>query len=317
MRLLSFHTMAPAPTRAAPWCTPATAVLLAICLGGAGAASSALAPGIEQKEIVRGGERHSYYLFVPPRAPRTSPLPLLVVMHGAGGNGLDQISAWRAVADQYQFMLLGPNIANSPAAWDDLYDHPEWIRDAIGETSAEHPVDGRRMYLWGYSAGGMFSFYFAFLESRYFAAAAVHGGVIENFKYQMADFAARKLPIAYYIGTRDQWWPVEKTRASRDALLARGFPLHYVELAGADHNFFASAGPITSDAWKFMSRHALDADPRFDPLDLKRIKSALRWGGQPLRATAEIDGYFLQVYSQCRGRNRGKGSGLPASSSAP
>lgn len=249
---------------------------MAMCLNGARAAAPEPAPEIELKTIVRGGEKHSYYLFIPSHAPRNAPLPLLVVMHGAGGNGLDQVSAWRAVAERNRFVLLGPNIANSPAAWDELYDHPEWIREAIEEASAEHPVDGRRIYLWGYSAGGMFSFYFAFLESRYFAAAAVHGGVIENFKYQMADFAERKLPIAYYIGTRDQWWPVEKTRATRDALTARGFPVHYVELKGADHNFFASAEQITGDAWNFMGRYALESDPRFEPLDLKKIKSALR-----------------------------------------
>ena len=250
--------------------------VLAAALPGAIAGPRDFPPGVEQKVLVSAGQRHSYYRFIPPRAAVNAPLPLLVVMHGAGGSGLDQIEAWRAAAEEKQFILLGPNIPNSAAAWDELYDHPEWIHEAVGEISREHPVDVRRMYLWGYSAGGMFSFYLAFLESRYFAAAAVHGAVIENFKYQMADFAERRLPIAYYIGTRDQWWPVEKTRASRDALLARGFPVHYVELPGADHNFLASADVVTRDAWAFFNRYALDRDPRFDPPDLARIKRALR-----------------------------------------
>ena len=132
------------------------------------------------------------------------------------------------------------------------------------------------MYLWGYSAGGMFSFYLAFLESRYFAAAAVHGGVIENAKYQMADFAVRKVPFAYYIGTKDQWWSVNQTRASRDAMLSRGFTVHYVEMKGADHNFYTRREEITSDAWKFMKQFMLDAEPQFDPLNLAKIKAALK-----------------------------------------
>ena len=235
-----------------------------------------LPPGIEKETIQSGATPQSYYLYVPEHAKKAKPMPLLVVMHGAGGDGLGQVAAWKPLAEANNIILIGPNIKNSGADWDELYDHPEWIRDAIDETAKKHPVDSRRMYLWGYSAGGMFTFYLAFLESRYFAAAAVHGGIIENSKYQMAYFAVRKLPFAFYIGTKDQWWSVNQTRASRDALASRGFPVHYVEMKGADHNFYSRSEEITSDAWKFMKEYVLDADPQFDPLDLAKIKVALK-----------------------------------------
>ena len=233
-------------------------------------------PGIEKRSIKTGGTEHTYYLYVPSPAKDGRPMPVIVLMHGAGGDGLGQAAAWIRIAEANNIILIAPNIANSARAWDELYEHPEWIRGAIDEVGKSRPVDGRRMYLWGYSAGGMFSFYFAFLESRYFAAAAVHGGVIENFKYQMADFAVRKVPFAYYIGTRDQWWTVDQTRATRDALTSRQFPVHYVELKGADHDFHARSEEVTGDAWKFMKRYALDTEPQFDPLDLPKIKSALK-----------------------------------------
>jgi poly(3-hydroxybutyrate) depolymerase len=247
-----------------------------LTLGGATAVAQELARGVEKKTIGAGVAQQSYYLFVPDHAKKDPPMPLIVLVHGAGGSGLDQLEAWRSLAERHGIILLAPNIRNSAADWDQLYDHPEWIRDAVNEVGRKHPVDGRRMYLWGYSAGCMFSFYFAFLESRYFAAAAVHGGVIENFKFQMADFAVRKVPFAYYIGTKDQWWTVQQTRATRDALTARAFPVHYVELNGADHRFFMRAEEITSDAWKYMKQFALDKEPQFDPLDLEKIKSDLR-----------------------------------------
>lgn len=249
--------------------------LVALCFYADGRAQT-LPPGVERKTIQSGASLQSYVLYVPERRGETGLMPLLVVMHGAGGNGLEQVQAWLPLAAAESVILLGPNIENSARVWDQLYDHPEWIRGAIDQTAREHHVDSRRLYLWGYSAGGMFSFYLAFLESRYFAAAAVHGGVIENFKYQMADFARRKIPLAYYIGTRDQWWSVQQTRASRDALVSRGFPVHYVELEGADHNFHARSGEITRDAWSYMSRLSLEAAPQFDPLDLPKIKAALK-----------------------------------------
>jgi poly(3-hydroxybutyrate) depolymerase len=247
-----------------------------IGLGGMVSAAQDLAPGVEKRTIAAGGTQQSYYLYVPDHAKKDPPMPLIVLVHGAGGDGLGQVEAWRSLAERHRIILLAPNIRNSAADWDQLYYHPEWIRDAINEVGRKHSVDGRRMYLWGYSAGCMFSFYLVFLESRYFAAAAVHGGVVENFKFQMADFAARKVPIAYYIGTRDQWWTVQQSRATRDALTARSFPVHYVELNGADHSFFARSEEITSDAWKYMKQFALDKDPQFDRLDLGKIKSALQ-----------------------------------------
>ena len=249
--------------------------MAALCLCASGVAQD-LPPGIEKKTIQAGGTQQSYFLYFPEHGKKAKPMPLIVLMHGSGGDGLGQVEAWKSLAEANNVILIGPNIRNSAADWDELYDHPEWIRGAIAEVGKKHPVDGRRMYLWGYSAGGMFSFYLAFLESRYFAAAVVHGGVIENSKYQMADFAVRKVPFAYYIGTKDQWWTVNQTRASRDALTSRGFTVHYVELRGADHNFYTHREEITNDAWKFMKQFVLDAEPQFDLLNLAKIRAALR-----------------------------------------
>jgi poly(3-hydroxybutyrate) depolymerase len=252
-----------------------TAAIVALFLC-ANAFAQSLPPGVGKKDIQSGSTRQSYYFYVPEHAKNAKAMPVIVVMHGSGGDGLGQVLAWMALAEANHVILIGPNIGNSVAAWDELYDHPKWILDAIAEVGKKNPVDGRRVYLWGYSAGGIFAFYLAFMESRYFAAAAVHGGVIEQFKYQLADFAVRKVPFAYYIGTRDQWWTVEQTRASRDALIRRGFTVHYTELKGADHNFYARSEEITADAWKFMKEYALDSDPEFDALDLPRIRAAFR-----------------------------------------
>ncbi|HLH08349.1 MAG TPA: dienelactone hydrolase family protein [Terriglobales bacterium] len=250
-------------------------VLLSLC-------ASSTAQTNDAREVLdlntlqdRGG-KHSYYIFIPEHDLHVKPVPLIVILHGAGGNGIGQIQAWLPVARRNHVILLAPNIENSPAAWDQLYDHPEWIHSAIDDIGKTHAIDTHRVYLWGYSAGGMFTFYFAFLESRFFAAAGVYGAVIENSKYQMADFATRKIPISYYIGTRDQWWTTRQTRASRDALLSRGFQVHYAELKGADHNFYAHSSEVTTDAWDFFRQHALTDEPHFDAIDLPRIKAALK-----------------------------------------
>ena len=251
------------------------ATLLAALWLHSAAAQELLPPGIQRKWIKSGRESHSYYLYLPPKAAKDTPLPFMLVMPAAGHTGLNEIAGWNKVLETNDIIIVGPNIGGLSSEWDQLYDHPEWLRTAMEEAKKEHPVDGRHMYIWGDSSGAAFAFYFALLESQSFAAAAVHGGVIHNFKFQIADFATRKIPIAYYIGTRDPWWTLNQTRSVRDALTTRGFPVHYVELPGADHNFFAHLEQVTADAWEFLSQQSLDADPKFEPLDLGKIKHAL------------------------------------------
>jgi poly(3-hydroxybutyrate) depolymerase len=117
-----------------------------------------LPAGVEKKIIQAGSTQQSYYVYAPEHARDAKPMPVIVVMHGAGGNGLEQVAAWKPLAEANNIILIGPNIRNSAADWDQLYDHPEWIKSAIDETGKQHPVDQRRIYLWGYSAGGMFTF---------------------------------------------------------------------------------------------------------------------------------------------------------------
>ena len=69
--------------------------------------------------------------------------------------------------------------------------------------------------------------------------------------------AQRKTPIAIYIGDHDQFFTVENVRKTRDLLLKAGFPIHYVELANHDHNYYARSDEINSDAWKFFRKNSL------------------------------------------------------------
>jgi poly(3-hydroxybutyrate) depolymerase len=252
------------------------AALLAALSVWPGAAQQGLPEGVQRRLIRSGHESHAYFIYNPPKADKDKPLPLMLLVPSAGLTGLNEMAGWNKVVEANPMILVGIDVGMLSADWDDLFDHPEWVHGAVEEARKVHPVDGRHMYIWGESSGAAFAFYFAFLESQYFAAAAVHAGVIRNFRFQMADFAARKIPIAYYIGTRDGWWTLEQTRSVRDALTQRGFPVHYVELKGADHNFFSHMDDVTGDAWEYLSQQSLEADPKFEPLDMARIKHALR-----------------------------------------
>jgi enterochelin esterase-like enzyme len=43
-------------------------------------------------------------------------------------------------------------------------------------------------------------------------------------------------------------------RKTRDLLKKSGFPVHYVELQGHDHNYYSLSEQINSDAWDFLRK---------------------------------------------------------------
>lgn len=63
----------------------------------------------------------------------------------------------------------------------------------------------------------------------------------------------------FYIGDRDQFFTLGNVRNTRDLLI------HHVELPNHDHNCYARADKINSDAWKFMKESILPA-PRASEL---------------------------------------------------
>ncbi len=103
----------------------------------------------------------------------------------------------------------------------------------------------------------------AILESEYFAAGAIHAGAVSSDYFSIFDFATRKIPLAIYIGTKDQFYPIEVVRATSEALKKRGFPLLYREMPGHDHNYKAVAPEINKEIWEYFTSNPLPQDPRY------------------------------------------------------
>ena len=151
-------------------------------------------------------------------------------------------------------LLIAPDLPRD-AEFEDAA--PEFFRRLTSAVEGEWSVDKRRVYVFGHSMGGYLAFDAAMFDADVFAAAAVHASYIAPAYAGIVDRAARKIPIALYIGDADQAVPIGKVRATRELLLANGFPLHYLELRGHDHNYGAMSGKINSDAWEFLSKQRL------------------------------------------------------------
>lgn len=216
----------------------------------------------EKRSIVSDGRTRIYYRYVPPGVTAARPAPLLVTLHGSGGNGWSLVYKWRKFAEKKGIVLVGPDSTNSEI-WNIDNDGPAFLHDLVEETRRDLPIDGRRIYLFGHSGGAVFAIEIAALESEYFAAAAVHAGALESQYHSVFQYASRKTPIFLIVGTRDVLFPLPSVRATRDALAERGFPVELRELWNHNHNYYLRSGEINRYSWEFLSRHALTDDAKY------------------------------------------------------
>jgi poly(3-hydroxybutyrate) depolymerase len=222
------------------------------------------------KETVRSkGKERAYYLFVSEKVKQASPAPLVVLLHGSGRNGLSLVEKWKELANKEGLILVGPDSENS-RGWKIPEDGPDFVHELIETLKARYKINPRRMYLFGHSAGAGQALYLSLLESEYFAATAVHAGALDKGAGPFMDRAQRKIPIAIFVGTNDQLFPLPVVRATRDALNDRGFNSELTEIKGHTHWYYDRAAEINQSAWEFLKRHELAGEPKFEQYQFNR-----------------------------------------------
>jgi poly(3-hydroxybutyrate) depolymerase len=234
--------------------------LLIICL--AAVAMSAIAQEATKEKILSGDKERTYYLFIPEKLEKEKPVPMVILLHGSGHNGLSFIDRWKELAAKERFIIVGPDSLNSKD-WQIPVDGPDFICDLVEDLKTKYPIDGRRVYLFGHSGGAIQALHLSLYESQYFAATVAHAGVIDPRMMPFIERARRKIPIAIFVGTKDRLFPVKDVRSTRDALNASGFNAQLTEIKGHTHDYYSKADEINKAAWKFLKTISLASDPSY------------------------------------------------------
>ena len=228
------------------------------------AAAPARAADIVRQDITISGRERAYYLYVPDTA-KGGNAPLLLLLHGSGGNGQEISTLWKDVADREGIVLVAPNAWHNDA-WRPADDTPHVIGTVINDAAARTPgIDFCRLYLFGQSGGAVYALVLSMLESRAFAATAIHAGSWRNaHDFKMISLAARRIPLKIIIGDLDEFFTVASVRNTEDALKKAGFPVEVEVVPGQHHPFNAQTAPgIDESAWAFLKTQKLDGPPVF------------------------------------------------------
>ena len=181
--------------RAAALLALAAVVALAGCTPAPEAPQLAPAGEVQLNLIDVGGADRSYILHVPENARPDKPLPVLVMLHGAGGDAerARLASGFDDYSDSDDFIVVYPNGTQAgdiagEYSWNagaccgvpqrTKVDDVAFITAVLDEVAAQHPVDASRVYLTGFSNGGMLSYRLSCELGARFAGIAVVGGAL-------------------------------------------------------------------------------------------------------------------------------------------
>lgn len=171
------------------------AALLVACRGlPAQEPPTALGPGDHEVGLRHGGLDRFYLVRVPPaRADRAGPRPLVLMLHGGGGNP-ESLARYGLleVADREGFLLVRPAgtgrldrrlltwNAGTCCGWahDQAVDDVGFLRAVVADVSSRAQVDRARVYATGHSNGGMMAYRLAAEAGDLVAAVCAVGGAM-------------------------------------------------------------------------------------------------------------------------------------------
>jgi polyhydroxybutyrate depolymerase len=182
------------------------------------------APGVSAEQLTSGQRPRTYRLFVPPGYDGRERLPLVLNLHGSGGNGAGQAktSGLEVLGATERFLVASLDAEgarwNVPVA-DGRADDVAYAGDVIAHVAGQVCTDESRVYATGFSGGGrMTSLLGCQLGSRLAAIAPVAGLRIP------AQCSGRTVPVLSFHGLADQQNPYDGKATGRGAEWVESVP---------------------------------------------------------------------------------------------
>lgn len=224
------------------------------------------------------GKDMPYVLFVSSKVSKDKKNPLIVALHGLGGDG-NFLVRGRLVdlAEEGGYIVVGP-LGYNVSGWygspivrfpggggNSTPDEPPNLRElsekdvinVLELMRKEFNIDNDRTYLMGHSMGGAGTL---FLGGKYASNWAALAGIapaaflmLNERKEYVGKIKNAKIPVIIVQGDEDTAVPVEYTRQWVDTMKEMGMDHKYIELPKGDHGTIINDG--MPDIFRFFADH--------------------------------------------------------------
>lgn len=201
-----------------------------------GPRSTSLVSGVWRNRVFR------YHVYVPEDYDIEERYPLIIALAGGNGFSEPQFLTMRSLLP-VNYILACPDSAYG--MWWET-DQVRMFEDFMKRIIADYAVDPDRVYLLGFSNGGIAAFHFSFAHPDRFAAVVslmgypMHAGGKPGVETEMSK-NLMNTPVLIIHGDRDAVIPIELNRAFADSLQRNRLPYHYKEVKGAGHSLTFSS----------------------------------------------------------------------------
>lgn len=240
-----------------------------------------------RKTITSGGQKREYLQYAP--SDLGSKRPLIISCHGMNQSAQyqwDMLKDAKTLADKEKFVIVLPEGINN--GWDISGDRDiNLIKDLIAQMKKDFDIDENRVYLSGFSMGGMLTYHAMNKIPNVIAAfAPISGYPMWGFTYT----GKRAIPVIHHHGTGDDVCVYSNVQRNIDELVKKnkcsstptitknyggyshitrkewgggtdGVKVVLMELANKGH-WISNDGLYTLDEiWKFCKNYSLEEKP--------------------------------------------------------
>lgn len=176
------------------------------------------------------GGRRDGWLYVPEGYRAGRPAPLVLMLHGAGGDAKGGLSPFRKLADEAGLLLLSPD--SRQKTWDVIYGRfgPDvaFIDRALEQTFARYAVDPTHIAAEGFSDGASYALSVGITNGDLFTHVIAFS---PGFMAPAAQHGKPRIYISH--GLHDQVLPIERcSRQLVPRLQRAGYDVRYHEFDG-------------------------------------------------------------------------------------